>query len=409
MINRSASVTLKQLATWYPAVALTGPRQAGKTTLAQAVFPDKPYRSLEDPDQREFALSDPRGFLAQFPDGAILDEVQRSPELFSYLQTRLDADRRMGLFILTGSQQFSLNQSISQSLAGRVGYLHLLPFTHEELLAGFAPTNLEAMLLQGFYPPVFDRGIPPHVWYADYVATYIERDLRQLINVRDLAAFQRFLRMCAARTGQMLNLSALAADCGITHNTAKSWISILEASYLVVLLPPWHRNLGKRLVKTPKLYFLDTGLAAWLAGVRNPADLEMGALRGALFETWVVSEFTKHLCNHALPNRLYFWRDSAGNEVDLLVEYGPETAFPIECKAGQTVAADWFKPLQDFCKATEATGSALIYGGQENQPRSQTSVFGWKSIQELLRLVFRPDGGGTGSPRNKAHQGLRGK
>ncbi|MCR4303647.1 MAG: ATP-binding protein [Gallionella sp.] len=391
MIDRTATATLKQLATWYPAVALTGPRQAGKTTLAQAVFPGKPYRSLEDPDQREFALSDPRGFLAQFPDGAILDEVQRSPELFSYLQTRLDAGRRMGLFILTGSQQFSLNQSISQSLAGRVGYLHLLPFTHEEMLAGFAPKNLEAMLLQGFYPPLFDRGIPPHIWYADYVATYIERDLRQLINVRDLATFQRFLRMCAARTGQMLNLSALAADCGITHNTAKSWVSILQASYLVVLLPPWHRNLGKRLVKTPKLYFLDTGLAAWLAGVRKAGDLELGSMRGALFETWVVSEFTKYLCNHALPNRLYFWRDSAGNEVDLLVEHGPETAFPIECKAGRTVAADWFKPLQDFCKAAGTSGSALIYGGQENQPRSQTPVFGWESMQELVEIAFRPE------------------
>ena len=388
MLARSATATLQQLAEWYPAVALTGPRQAGKTTLSRAVFPDKPYRSLEDPDQREFAVSDPRGFLAQFPDGAILDEVQRAPELFSYLQTRLDADRRMGLFILTGSQQFGLNQSISQSLAGRVGYLHLLPFTHGELLAGFAPKSLETMLLQGFYPPVFDRGIPPHVWYADYVATYIERDLRQLINVRDLAAFQRFLRMCAARTGQMLNLSALAADCGITHNTAKSWISILEASYLVVLLPPWHRNLGKRLVKTPKLYFLDTGLAAWLAGVRKASDLELGALRGALFETWVVSEFTKHLCNHALPNRLYFWRDSAGNEVDLLVEHGPETAFPIECKAGRTVAADWFKPLQNFCKASDAPASALIYGGQENQPRSETPVFGWRGMEDLLKFVF---------------------
>ncbi|MEO8330985.1 MAG: ATP-binding protein [Gallionella sp.] len=388
MLPRSATATLQQLATWYPAVALTGPRQAGKTTLSRAVFPDKPYRSLEDPDQREFAVSDPRGFLAQFPDGAILDEVQRAPELFSYLQTRLDADRRMGQFILTGSQQFGLNQGISQSLAGRVGYLHLLPFTHGELQAGFAPKNLESMLLQGFYPPLFDRGIPPHIWYADYVATYIERDLRQLINVRDLAAFQRFMRMCAARTGQMLNLSSLAADCGITHNTAKSWISILEASYLVVLLPPWHRNLGKRLVKTPKLYFLDTGLAAWLAGVRKVGDLELGALRGSLFETWVVSEFTKYLCNHALPNRLYFWRDSVGNEVDLLVEHGPESAFPIECKAGRTVAADWFKPLQDFSKAAGSSGSALIYGGQQNQPRSETPVFGWLRMEELLALAF---------------------
>lgn len=400
MINRSAVATLKQLATWYPAVALTGPRQAGKTTLAQSVFPDKTYRSLEDPDQREFALNDARGFLEQFPDGAILDEVQRTPELFSYLQTRMDADRRMGQFILTGSQQFSLNQSISQSLAGRVGYLHLLPFTYEELCTGAAPENLESMLTQGFYPPVFDRGIPPHIWYADYVATYIERDLRQLINVRDLAAFQRFLRMCAARTGQMLNLSALAADCGITHNTAKSWISILEASYLVVLLPPWHRNLGKRLVKTPKLYFLDTGLAAWLAGVRKADDLKLGALRGPLFETWVVSELTKHLCNNALSERLYFWRDSVGNEVDLLVESGPETAFPIECKAGQTVAGDWFKPLQSFCQAAGIADSALIYGGKTNQSRSQTPVFSWVSMPELIRFVFKNMAGATNNSSN---------
>ena len=385
MLNRFASATLKQLATWYPAVALTGPRQAGKTTLAQSVFPDKPYRSLEDPDQREFALGDPRGFLAQFPDGAILDEVQRTPELFSYLQTRLDADRRMGLYILTSSQQFSLNQHISQSLAGRVGYLHLLPFSHGELQENYPPKNLESMLVRGFYPAVFDREIPPHIWYADYVATYIERDLRQLINVRDLAAFQRFLRMCAARSGQLLNLSALAADCGITHNTAKNWISILEASYLVALLQPWHRNLGKRLVKTPKLYFLDTGLAAWLAGVRQLEDLKLGAMRGPLFETWLVSELTKHLCNHALPNRLYFWRDSTGNEVDLLVEQGPDMAFPIECKSGQTVAGDWFKPLQSFCQAAGIVESALIYGGKENQSRLDTRVFGWQSIGDLMR------------------------
>jgi len=385
MIERSASTTLKRLATWYPAVALTGPRQAGKTTLARNVFPDKPYRSLEDPDQREFALSDPRGFLAQFPDGAILDEVQRTPELFSYLQTRMDADRRMGLFILTGSQQFSLDQHIAQSLAGRVGYQHLLPFSLGELRDAFPTKDVESMLVRGFYPPVFDREILPHIWYADYVATYIERDLRQLINVRDLAAFQRFLRMCAARSGQLLNLSALAADCGITHNTAKNWISILEASYLVVLLQPWHRNLGKRLVKTPKLYFLDAGLAAWLAGVRQPEDLKLGAMRGPLFETWLVSELTKHLCNHALPNRLYFWRDSTGNEVDLLVEKGPDRAYPIECKAGQTVAGDWFKTLQSFCTAAGIAESALVYGGNENQSRSNTHVYGWQSIDDLMQ------------------------
>lgn len=389
MIPRAATPTLQQLAAWYPSVAITGPRQAGKTTLAKAVFPGKPYVSLEEPDQREFATSDPRAFLGQFPDGAILDEVQRVPELFSWLQGRLDADGRMGLFVLTGSQQFSLLQGISQSLAGRVGYLHLLPFAAGELMGTrYAPSRLEEMLLEGFYPPLFDRGVPPHVWYADYVSTYVERDLRQLINVRDLSAFQRFLRMCAARTGQLLNLSALAADCGVTHNTAKSWISVLEASYLVVVLPPWHRNLGKRLAKTPKLYFLDTGLAAWLAGVRKAEDLVLGSLRGPLFETWVVSEFIKYRRNRALPNELYFWRDAQGNEVDLLIEQGLEKVVAVECKAGQTVAADWFKSLQGFCEAAKCQRSGLIYGGDENQPRSRFPVYGWASVSGLLAAAF---------------------
>lgn len=388
MIDREAAHTLRQLATWYPAVALTGPRQAGKTTLARAEFPDKPYVSLEDPDQREFALSDPRAFLGQYPDGAILDEIQRTPALFSWLQTRLDADRRMGQFVLTGSQQFDLNQGITQSLAGRVGYLQLLPFTHGEIKGTWGIDALETMLLRGFYPPIHDREIPPHIWYADYVATYIERDLRQLIHVRDLATFQRFLRMCATRTAQMLNLSALAADCGITHNTAKNWISILEASYLVTQLLPWHRNLGKRLVKTPKLYFLDTGLAAWLAGVRNQDDLTFGGLRGPLFETWVVSECIKYQRNRALPNVIHFWRDHSGNEVDLLVEHGPERVFAIECKAGQTVAADWFKPLQTFARLTDVSGSALIYGGSNDQMRSDMPIYGWQHIEAALKRAF---------------------
>lgn len=389
MISRAATPALKRLAAWYPAVAITGPRQAGKTTLARAVFPDKPYVSLEDPDQREFATNDPRAFLGQFPEGAILDEVQRVPELFSWLQGRLDEDRRMGLFILTGSQQFDLLQGISQSLAGRVGALHLLPFSAGELLGTpHAPASLEKMLLGGFYPPLFDRDIPPHVWYADYVSTYVERDLRQMINIRDLSAFRRFLRMCAARTGQLLNLSALAGDCGVTHNTAKSWISVLEASYLVALLPPWHRNLGKRLIKAPKLYFLDTGLAAWLAGIRKAEDLALGSMRGPLFETWVVSEFIKYRHNHALPDELYFWRDAHGNEIDLLVERGPETVFAVECKAGQTVAGDWFKSLQGFCEAAGCEHSALIYGGKADQPRSRFPVYGWMSASRLLAAAF---------------------
>jgi len=385
MIPRTAEPSLRQLAGWYPAVVLTGPRQAGKTTLARRVFPDKPYVTLEDLDQCDFATSDPRAFLAQFPDGAILDEIQRAPALFSWLQGRLDADQRLGQFILTGSQQFGLSQGVTQSLAGRVGMLHLLPFSRGELAAvGQAPGTLEGMLLRGFYPPLFDRSVPSHIWYSDYVATYIERDLRQLINVRDLSVFQRFLRMCAARTGQLLNLSALAADCGITHNTAKAWISILEASYLVMLLPPWHRNFGKRLVKTPKLYFLDVGLAAWLAGVKSTNDLALGSLRGPLFETWVVSEFVKQRRNLLLASELYFWRDAHGHEVDLVVEHASEQVFAVEIKAGQTVAADWFKALNGFAEVVPTDGRMVIFGGKGDQARTGVTVFGWQSIDQAL-------------------------
>ena len=274
MIARKALSTLLELAKGYPFVALTGPRQAGKTTLSRMAFPDKPYISLEDPDTREFATTDPRRFLARYPDGAILDEVQRSPELFSYLQTLADMDGRMGLYILTGSQQFGLLSGITQSLAGRVGMVQLLPFSVGELQdADRLPETLDALLHKGSYPPLYDRRLIPAQWYAGYVTTYLERDVRQLINVRDLAIFQRFIRLCAGRTGQLLNLSALANDCGISHNTAKAWISILEASYILCLLLPHHRNFNKRLVKTPKLYFYDSGLAAWLLGVQNSDQL----------------------------------------------------------------------------------------------------------------------------------------
>lgn len=387
MIPRHAEATARRLAGFYPIVAITGPRQAGKTTLAKAVFPRKPYVSLEDPDVRDFALSDPRGFLARYPDGAVLDEAQRCPELFSYLQTLVDGDRRMGLFVLTGSQQFGLLAGISQSLAGRVGLVHLLPFSLGELAeAGQAP-DLDALLWQGLYPGIYDRKIPPHAWYADYVATYVERDVRQMINVRDLNAFRRFVRMCAARTAQPVNLSALAADCGITHNTAKAWISILEASYLVMLLPPHHRNFGKRLSKTPKLYFYDAGLAAWLAGIESPKQLALGSLRGALFETWVVSEFVKHRCNRALSPQMYFWRDSSGQEIDLLVERG-ERLFPVEIKAGQTIAGDWFGTLEKFAGWSGEPGGCLIYGGSHRQTRRGIEVIGWRDVAAAAELAL---------------------
>lgn len=388
MLNRLAAPRLVELARYYPIVAITGPRQAGKTTLARAVFADKPYASLEDPDVRALATGDPRGFLSQFPDGAVLDEAQRVPELFSYLQTRVDGDGRMGLFVLTGSQQFGLLEGISQSLAGRVGLLHLLPFALDEVTAIRADFGLEDWLFHGFYPPLHDRGIPPHVWFSDYLATYVERDVRSLIQVRDLDTFHRFVLMCAARTGQLLNLSALAADCGITHNTAHAWIGVLEASYLVLRLQPFHRNFGKRLTKTPKLYFLDVGFAAWLAGVRDAGSLVTGVLRGPLFETLVVAEFVKRRRNGLRHEELYFWRDAAGNEVDLLVTRGDEVLAAVECKSGRTVAEDWFAPLARFAKLAGEPRRMLIYGGDADQPRGDTPVYGWRALGRALDDIY---------------------
>ena len=265
-------------------------------------FQGKPYVSLEDPDTRLLVESDPRGFLSRFPDGAILDEAQRTPELFSYLQSHVDANLRPGMYVLTGSQQFGLLSGITQSLAGRVGMVQLLPFSFGELLAARKlPVELDDLMFRGLYPPLYDRDFSPGDWFSGYVNTYIERDVRQLIAVRDLSTFQRFLRMCAARTGQLLNLSSLAADCGITHNTAREWLSVLEASYIVYLLRPHFQNFNKRLVKTPKLYFFDTGLAAWLLGIREPGQLVFHAQRGALFENLVIGEFLKARLNRGEP------------------------------------------------------------------------------------------------------------
>jgi predicted AAA+ superfamily ATPase len=386
MIERKARLVLKKLAKGYPVVAVNGPRQSGKTTLVRQCFPHKPYVSLEEPDQREFAAQDPRGFLAQFPNGAVLDEAQRCPQLFSYLQRVVDEAGRRGLFVLTGSQQFGLLSGISQSLAGRVALVTLLPFSRDELAgAGCAPETLEEQLFTGSYPPIYDRGLEPPGWYANYVMTYVERDVRQLLNVRDLTDFQRFLRLCAGRTGQLLNLSALANDCGLTHNTARAWLSVLEASYLVHLLPPHHANFNKRLVKTPKLYLLDSGLAAWLLGIKSAQELRAHAQRGALFETWVVSELIKHRNHAARPLDLYFWRDRTGNEVDVLVERGTKL-LPVEIKSGATLNADFFSGLARWraFAGPKAGPASLVYGGDAALERSGARVVPWRQIA-LLR------------------------
>ncbi len=383
-IPRTAQKTLEKLAGQFPALVITGPRQSGKTEITKKVFPNKPYVSLEDIDTRNFAKDDPRGFLNQYKDGAIFDEVQRAPDLFSYLQGFIDENKKAGRYILTGSQQFGLMSGVTQSLAGRVAKLSLLPFSYEELQKeGRAPSTVEELLYKGLYPPIYDHDYTPDIWLNNYTDTYIERDVRQLVNVRDLSNFQRFLAMCAARTGQIVNLSSLANDCGITHSTAKAWISVLEANYIVHLLQPHHKNFNKRLIKSPKLYFYDAGLATRLLGIENAEQLKTHSMRGALFETWAISELLKYRFNQGKRSNLYFWRDKTGNEIDVLIDQG-EKLFPIEIKSGETVTKDYFKNLErymDFA-GDEATHSALIYAGTKEQKRQNTNVISWKNIKK---------------------------
>jgi hypothetical protein len=329
-------------------------------------------------------LHDPRSFLAQFPDGAILDEVQRCPDLFSYLQGIVDRDGRMGLFILTGSQQFSLKEGISQSLAGRVGMVHLLPLAQDELLAaGDLPTTLDEFLYKGAYPPIYTRPVEAFQWYANYVSTYLERDVRQLIYVQDLALFQRFLRVCAHHVGQLVNLTQIANDCGISQKTVEAWLSVLEASYLVVRLQPWYRNFNKRLVKTPKLYFYDTGLVCWLLGIREVEQVKFHAMRGALFENLVISECHKHLFNQGEYPEIWFWRDRSGHEVDMVLERGGQFR-AVEVKSGQTLSQDQFKGLQFWQELTGNAGKTLLaYCGEQAQQREVAQVVPWRNLAEL--------------------------
>lgn len=382
MIHRTLTLKLKEMAKSFPAIGLIGPRQSGKATLSKAAFPKKPYVSLEEPNIREHALKDPRGFLGDYPKGAIIDEIQRAPELFSYLQGILDEKNIPGMFILTGSQNFLLLEKISQTLAGRIALLRLLPFSLEELYnANISFKEYEEYLFTGSYPRIYDQHIKPHYWHSNYIQTYIERDIRMIKNIHDLNAFQTFLKMCAHRTGQLLNLSSLANDCGITHNTAKAWISILEASFIVFLLRPHYKNFGKRLVKMPKLYFYDTGLVCFLLEIQNKAQLNNHALKGNIFESMVISELIKYRYNCGEEHNFYFWRDKTGNEIDCIISQANEL-FPLEIKSGKTPVEDYFKNILYWSKIAKRKNKAnlVIYGGNQKQNRTNGAIIPWTTL-----------------------------
>jgi len=380
MLPRTLAPTLLEAAQRYPVVTLTGPRQSGKTTLCRMTFADKPWVNLEDPDVRLFATRDPRAFLETYRDGAILDEIQRAPELPSYLQGLVDLDARRGRFILTGSQNLTLLQSTSQSLAGRTAVLHLLPLSHaEQTPAEGAPIDLWSAVFRGGYPAIATRGIPPERWLADYVATYLERDARQLLNVVHLEQFQTFIALAAGHTGQLVNLSQLGAACGVTHNTARAWLSVLQASFIVHEVRPYFANIPKRLNKTPKLHFWDTGLACYLLGIRDAAQLATHPLRGALFETWVVSEVMKAIIHRGERPRVYFYRDRRGLEVDLVVERHDGLVL-VETKSGRTLASDFFDSLDAAAGLIESRERVLVYGGDLAQRRSNATVVPWRDL-----------------------------
>ena len=386
-IPRDLAPALTRAAHSFPALTLTGPRQSGKSTLCRDLFAQHRYVSLEALDARTFALEDPRAFLAGLGDGAIIDEVQRAPDLLSYLQGIIDDDPTPGRWVLTGSQNFALLDSVNQSLAGRTAVHHLLPLSHSEALRfPRHPKTLDETLIAGGYPRILDRELDPIQWLGAYVTTYIERDVRSVANVGDLTTFQRFVELCAGRTAQLLNYSSLADDCGISQPTAKSWLSTLEASYIVFRLPSFHlghSGVRKRLVKMPKLHFYDTGLVCWLLGIRTPDQLRSHPLRGAIFESWVVSEVYKHVLNRGDSTRaLSFYRTRDGAEVDLVIE-SQDGLTLLEAKAAATASASLFdganrvrRHLQDRFPCR----SAVVYGGEDAQSRSLGTLIPWATL-----------------------------
>ncbi|MEA2098113.1 MAG: ATP-binding protein [Patescibacteria group bacterium] len=393
MIKRN--ITKKILAYYkqYPIISLIGPRQSGKTTLVKKIFPKKPYVNLEDLENREFALNDPKGFLSQYENGAIIDEAQRVPEIISYLQVVVDEKKKNGLFVLTGSQNFLLMESIGQSLAGRTAIFKLLPFSSSELFSEkvkFNKTKIDDLLFKGFYPKLFDKKVDTVGYYTNYIQTYVERDVRLIKNISNLSIFKKFLNLCAARTGQLLNISSLAEDCGINQKTAQSWLSVLEASFIIYLLRPHYKNYNKRVIKMPKIYFYDTGLLCSLLGLTDKKQLKNHYLKGSIFESFVISEFIKYKYNQGAEPNVYFWRDKIGNEIDLLIET-PNKIIPIEIKSGQTINSNYFKGLKYYNNLSQGSGknSYVVYGGNLKQSRSEANVLSWEYLHNNIDRILK--------------------
>ena len=385
MLEREIAAKILEYSTKFPIVTIMGPRQSGKTTLAKHLFSEKKYVSLEDLDNREFALNDPRGFLYEYHEGAIIDEAQRVPSLFSYLQTKVDQDDVMGQYILTGSQQFEISNNISQSLAGRTAIAKLLPFSYQEIYKD-KNISIENLLYTGFYPRIFDKNISPTDMMSFYTATYLERDVRNLLKIQELAKFEIFIKICAGLTGQIVNLSNISNQCGISHNTVTSWLKILEASFIIKLLPPFSRNINKRLIKAKKLYFLDSALASFLLGISSPEQLKQHPLKGSLFESFVISEALKSRYNNGRNDNLYYYRDSNGSEIDLIFDNGTSLDL-IEIKLSQTITDRFLKNLNDFPNINNiSTSKSLVYSGRNIKSYQGCQVYNWKSLNFLNQL-----------------------
>ena len=385
ILNRQIEGKLEAMREKFPVIVITGPRQSGKTTLVKKMFKDYPYVSLEDIDRRQYALEDPRGFLEDYRQQVIIDEIQNAPDLFSYIQTKADESRETGQYILTGSQNFLLLQKVSQTLAGRAYISRLLPFSYAETAGIFQP-DLEDVLYKGGYPPIYDRGIEPADFFPSYIQTYLERDVRNIISIENLHDFSNFISVCAGRCGQVFNASAVSNEIGISHQTVKRWLSVLEASYIVFKLPPWHKNFNKRITKRFKLYFYDTGLAAHLLGLRKKQDLKVHFAKGALFENYIIAECVKNYWNRGLSAPFYFWRENNGLEIDLIIDHIQKIK-SIEIKSARTTGKSLFKNLVSFNKITGDKlhiQSFLVYGGEQKENRTAANILPWNNLGELV-------------------------